>query len=363
MRNFFFYLISILLSAFKLTACTGIKCIAIDGTTVHGRTLEFGVEIESSIVFIPRNYSFSSLTPKGEGMSYKSKYAMLGAISYTNLAIMDGINEEGLAVGTFYFPGFADYVPTTEENQKHSLSPIDFPNWILSQFSSIKEIKNALKDIVIAPTVYSSWENMVPPFHYIVFEKSGACIVIEPIEGKLIVYDNPLGVLTNSPTFDWHLTNLRNYINLTPYNIAPITQNGMILAPFGQGSGMVGLPGDFTPPSRFVRAAIFSRTSLQVENTDEAIFQTFHILNQFDIPKGIVQQVESAAIAIDYTMITVVRDPHHLKYYFKTYDDQIINVVEMQNFDKNGKEVFYLSTKKQKSYVNATDQLKTMKQA
>lgn len=351
-----------LLSIFshRADACTGLKCEAKDGTTVHGRTLEFGVEVETSIVFIPRKYSFTGQTPKGNGKQYVSNYAMLGAIGYNNLAILDGINEKGLAIGTFYFPGFAEYVPTTDENQKQSLSPIDFPNWLLSQFSSLDEVKNALKEIVIAPTTNSAWGGIAPPFHYIVFEKSGASIVIEPIQGKLVVHDNPLGVFTNSPTFDWHMTNLRNYINLTANNIPAITQNGVTFSPFGQGSGMVGLPGDFTPPSRFVRAAAFSRSAIPVETTEEAVFQAFHILNQFDIPKGIIRQIENDKMATDYTMVSVVRDPNHLKYYFRTYDDQNIRVVNMENFDKDGKDALSVSTKGQNSFTDISTLLKPL---
>lgn len=357
--NIFVCLIGLaLIPFFGVEACTGIKGEANDGTVVHGRTLEFGVPVETSVVFIPRKTSFVGQTPKGDGKRYTSHYAMLGAIGYNQLAIMDGINEKGLAVGTFYFPDFAEYVPTTDENQKISLSPIDFPNWILSQFSSLDEVKRALNEIVIAPTISSSWGGIVPPFHYIVFEKSGACIVIEPVMGKLVIHDNPLGVFTNAPTFDWHMTNLRNYINLTANNASPVTQNGITLSPFGQGSGMVGLPGDFTPPSRFVRAAAFSRAALPVKNSEEAVFQTFHILNQFDIPKGIVRQTDHEKMATDYTMVTVVRDPNQLKYYFKTYEDQTIRMVSLEDFDKDSKDVLSLSTKGEPSYLNISSQLK-----
>jgi choloylglycine hydrolase len=329
----------IFLSAIDLSACTGIKLIAKDGSVVHGRTLEFGVQVNTSLVVIPRNYRFTSTTPKGKGLTYKSKYAAVGAITNSTISIMDGINEKGLSIGTFYFPGFASYTQITKENQDKALSPLEFPNWILTQFQNIDEIKTALNNIVIAPTISKEWGNEPPPFHYIVYEKNGDSIVIEPIDGKLVVYDNPIGVITNSPTFDWHINNLRNYINLKPENATPVTLDGIVLTPFGQGSGMTGLPGDFTPPSRFVKATFFSTSAIPSEDAEKSVFQAFHILNQFDIPKGIARNVVKDHVIVDYTMYTNVRDPNSLKFYFKTYDNQNIKVIDLNKFDWDAKKI------------------------
>ena len=132
----------------------------------------------------------------------------------------------------------------------------------------------------------------MPPCHYIVNDASGQCVVLEYVNGELKIHDNPLGVITNSPTFDWHVTNLRNYVNLTVNNVPPVEISGIKLPGFGQGSGMLGLPGDFTPPSRFIRAVAFSQSALPVATADEGVLQAFHILNQFDIPKGAARGVE-----------------------------------------------------------------------
>lgn len=361
MNQLFLLFTAMFLGLSNIDACTGLKLKAKDGSFVHGRTVEFGIYVDTSVVFIPRGYAFTGLTPNGTGKTYNTKYAMLGAIGFSNLGLLDGINEEGLAVGTFYFPGFAAYTPTTKENQQHSLSPVDFPNWILSQFRSVEEVKNGINNVVIAPTVYHSWGNETPPFHYIVYDKTGASIVIEPIDGKLVVHNNPIGVLTNSPNFDWHMTNLRNYLNLTPNNVPPVTYDGIKFAPFGQGSGMVGLPGDFNPPSRFVRAVAFSETATPVNNVNEAVFQAFHLLNQFDIPIGIAREVSDGVVHTDYTIVTVVRDPKNLKYYFKTYDDQTIGMVDMNHFDRNAKEPLIVSTKGQRSYRDVSSELKPLR--
>ncbi len=328
----------------SVEACTGIKLKAKDGSVVNGRTLEFGVQVETSTALIPRGYAFTGTTPQGPGLAYQAKYAVLGSIAYSNINVMDGLNEKGLSVGTFYFPGFASYAKIDATNQKQALSPVEFCNWLLTQFATVEEVKAGLANVVIAPTVDKAWGNEPAPFHYVIYDKSGKSLVIEPIAGKLVTYDNPLGVFTNSPTFDWHMTNLRNFINLTPFNASPLTIEGVTLAPFGQGSGMVGLPGDFTPPSRFVRAAIFSITATPSDNSQEAVFQAFHILNQFDIPVGAIKAEANGIVYTDYTLITSVKDPQTLKYYFKSYKDQLIRYADMNALDLNAKEVKKVNT-------------------
>lgn len=355
--------LALFLSALSLNfscaeACTGIKLDAVDGSVVHGRTLEFGVKVDVSIALIPRNYQFTGLTPEGAGLSYKSKYAALGAITYDSPILMDGINEKGLAVGTFYFPGFAGYAKITHDNQSKALSPIDFPNWILTQFATLNEVKEGIGNVVIAPTVIKVWGNETPPFHYIVYDREGKSIVIEPIDGKLVVKDNPLGVFTNSPNFDWHMKNLTNYINLTPWNVKPLETHGIVLTPFGQGSGMVGMPGDFTPPSRFVRAAIYSITATPSANASEGVLQAFHILNQFDIPIGFARSKENGIVYSDFTIITTVKDPQSLKYYYRTYDNQDLKMADLNKFNLDNPAIVKFNTAGKQTITDVSGELK-----
>jgi choloylglycine hydrolase len=355
-RYFFIWLVIFMMNCQLTQACTGIKLVAKDGALIHGRTLEFGIPLDLSLVAIPRGYSFVGQTTTGKGLAYQAKYATLGAMTFDDLSVLDGINEKGLAVGTFYFPGFAGYTELTAENQSKALSAADFPNWLITQFATIEEIKAAITQVVIVPTPLPSWQNSVPPFHYIVYDSSGKSLVIEPINGQLVLHDNPLGVLTNSPAFDWHMTNLRNYINLKAFNAAPLTINGLTFAPFGQGSGMHGLPGDFTPPSRFVRAAIYSYTAMQPANAQAAILQTFHILNQFDIPLGLVRNKQDNVVEADFTLFTVVRDPVAKKIYFKSYEDQSIYSVDLNHFDLNAKEIKKLKINKKQQYLDLSNE-------
>lgn len=341
-----------------LEACTGIKLIANDGSLVHGRTLEFGVIIDISIAVIPKGYAFQGTTPYGKGLSYKSKYGAVGCMCFDYPALLDGLNEKGLAVGTFYFPTFASYAEITPTNQSRALSPVEFPNWILTQFATVEEVKAALLGVVIAPTPTKGWGSAPAPFHYIVFDKTGNCLVIEPLNGKLFTYENKLGTFTNSPTFDWHMTHLRNFLNLTPYNAKPMKLNGISLEPLGEGTGLVGLPGDFTPPSRFIRAALFSANAVPSANANDAIFQLFHILNQFDIPLGSVKSVNGNTTVNEETQMICARDPQSLKYYFKSYNNQTINVVDLTRFDLAAKTIKSLNVLGKSRAIDISYQLK-----
>ncbi len=357
--------IAIMLFASSTTdACTGIMIKTKDGKTVHGRTLEFGIEVSTSIIAVPKGYQFIGKTDNGAGMKYETKYAMTGLITFSEINIADGMNTAGLSCGAFYFPTMAKYAELTKENQSKALSPTDFNNWVLAQFATVDEVRKAIEneEVVIVPTVLDGWGAAAPPFHYVVYDKSGKSIVIEPIDGKLVVYDNPIGVMTNSPSFDWHMTNLRNYTNLKAENVNSMTINGVTFKQLGQGSGMNGIPGDFTPPSRFVRATAFSVTAIPTNTTYEAIGDVFHILNNFDIPKGFSREVVDGTIYADYTQLTCARDPQELKYYYKTYKNQDIKMFDLKEFDANSKDILILNTDSDKQEVeNVNSKLKPIK--
>ncbi len=344
----------------QVFACTGIMLKMKDGAIVHGRTLEFGTPVETSIAVIPRGQVFTGQTPNGDGLKYTVKYGATGIVAFANPRLLDGINEAGLAAGTFFFPTFAEYAAVTPDNQSKGLSPADFPNWLLTQFGSVDEVRKAVESgaVVITPTVLDGWGPTAPPFHYVVYDKTGASLVIEPVGGTLKVHDNALGTLTNSPSFDWHMTNLRNYIALNPRDVPTVKIDGDSFKALGQGTGMLGLPGDFTPPARFIRAAVFSATAIPAANAGKGIDQVFHILNNFDIPVGVSRDVVNGVVYSDYTQMTVARDPQSLRYYYKTYDDQTIRMVDLKALDLNAKTIRQFSTKSEQPVVNMTEKLK-----
>lgn len=331
-----------------VNACTGLQHSSQDGDFVNGRTVEFGPKIPLTGLFVPRGYKFFGSLPENKtGMVYVSKYAVIGGNVYARPAVIDGMNEKGLSAAAFYFPGYAKYNQINTANAKIAVAPTEFVNWLLTQFADVAEVKAGLARVLIAPTAQPEWHG-VPPFHYIVYDKSGKSLVIEPTKGKLVVFDNPIGVITNSPTFDWHLTNLSNFISLSPTNVPEKKIHGFKLQQFGQGNGLRGLPGDFTPPSRFVRAAFYSANILPAENSNKAVFEVFHLLNQFDIPYGAVRSVDNE---IDFTQATTVKDPSTLTYYFRTYLDQNIKSLSMSSFDVNGKKLMHMDIEGTKQLV------------
>ncbi len=329
-------------------ACTGIRLIAEDGTVIHARTMEFAIDIHSDVLMVPRGYARTGTTPDGkEGLKWKAKYASVGLNGVGLPVLFDGLNEKGLAAGTFYFPTSAGYMPYTAADARKTIAQWEVGSWILENFASVEEVKANIGNIVVPAVVFGGW-GFAPEAHYIIHDASGKSIVIEYVGGKLNVYDNPLGVLTNSPPFDWHMTNLRNYVNFSMTNVPPVQLGSVKLLPFGQGSGMLGLPGDFTPPSRFVRAVAFSQSVFKPKTGDDAVLEAFHILNQFDIPKGAAREHEKdehGNILADYTIWTAASDLKAKRYYFRTYENSQIRMVDLMKMNLDAKEIAKISMK------------------
>jgi choloylglycine hydrolase len=215
-------------------------------------------------------------------------------------------------------------------------------------------VKKAVKDVVLVPTELKGL-GAVAPAHFFIRDRNGKSIAVEPIGGKLKVYNAPLGVMTNSPGYDWHMTNLRNYINLTPDEVNEAKLGKVTLPTFGTGAGLVGLPGDFTPPSRFVRAAVFSANAAPTDNADDAVLAAFHILNQFDIPKGSVKTGPAGHVGDEITEWTAVSDLKNLRWYFRTREDQTIRMVDLKEaMQAADGEVTFVSMTSQQPIVNAS---------
>jgi choloylglycine hydrolase len=311
-------------------ACTGIRLIAKDGAVVVARTLEFGADLESKVGVFPAGTSIEGVLPNNAtGISFKTKYGIVGANAFGLPTVVDGVNDQGLYVGEFFFPGSAGYTDVTPENSARAMAGYQYSMWILGNFASVAEVKAAYDRVVLAPTVVPQLA-MAPPVHFRIVDKTGAAVVVEPIGGKLVIYDDPLGVLTNSPTFDWHMTNLNNYVGLSAVNRGPVTVQGTTFSGFGQGSGFYGLPGDFTPPSRFVRAVAYETAAVQPATAADAVQQVFHILNNFDIPVGAVRDEVNGKTIDEWTLWTSAEDLTNLQFYFRTFNDQSLRSVDVR---------------------------------
>ncbi len=292
----------------EVQAWTGVSFTAKDGSYVMARTMEWGGPyVPYGYAVIPRGQEIVSLTPGGEdGLRFRAKYGAVGIGPQQKEFIIEGINETGLSAGLFYFPGAGKYVEYDQDLNGETLCDMQFVSWVLTQFSSIEQVKEALHTVRVVSAGIGGNTSTV---HWRIGDKQGNQVVLEFIDGQAVFYDNPLGVLTNSPRFDWHLANMNNYINLYGGGAKQVSWGGQILAPFGSGSGSLGLPGDITPVGRFVRAAYYSITAPQQPNALKTVLQCFHILNNFDIPIGAEHAVGPAAgLAGEARSITAVPD-------------------------------------------------------
>jgi len=320
--------------------CTGIGIKANNGGVVYGRTMEFGQEMDSKILMVPRNYAFIATAPSGDpgGLSWKSKYAVVGANALNQICFLDGVNEQGLAGGLFYFSGYAQFQEVQSHEISKSIAPWELITWILTNFATIEQVRAALPTIKVSNAILTAW-GITPPVHAIVHDVQGNCLVIEYVNGQLHMFDNPLRVVTNAPTFDWHSTNLKNYITLTANNYEEKQLGGITFAPLGNGSGMLGLPGDFTSPSRFIRAVAFSQSVVDIKTEFHALDAVFHVLNLFNIPIGIIRErLEGGTVRYDYTQWTSACDLHNKRYFFNTYANPHIHMVDLMSMDIEGTE-------------------------
>ena len=318
--------------AADVSACTGIALTARDGSRVVARTVEWAATpMECGYVVAPRGHEHQSYTPEGlNGLKYKGIYGYVGIYTEYEPFVVEGVNETGLSAGLFFFPNYGEYAPYNKAAASKTLCDMQFVSWVLSQFSTIDQLKDAIDDVDLV-----TLDNKIGAVHWRICEPGGRMVVLEIVKGVPHFYENTLGVLTNAPGFMWHMTNLNNYVNLQPGSAPDNTiKQGITLQPLGHGSGMLGLPGDFTSPSRFVRATFFQTTAPVWETGFETVVQAFHILNNFDIPIGsqharadIPKGLPSA------TQFTSATDQTAMKFYYRTAWNSNIRCIDLMDID------------------------------
>lgn len=325
-------------------ACTSFVIKTQDGGSIYGRTMEWGAfDLQSDLVLVPRDHSFTSELGGGkQGMTWKNKFGFVAINAVKKPFVMDGMNETGLTMGVLYFPGFAEYQPYKEGEESSTLNNVDQCTYILGQFETVSEIKDALPKLRVVHNEDIDKAFGAPsPLHMVVTDNTGASIVIEYVGGELNIHDNKIGVMTNAPPYEWQILNLRNYPQLRPYGGPSDRQiKGVNLAPFGAGSGMLGLPGDVTPVSRFVRAVAFTQTLIPPKNAEAGVNEAARILNNFDISRGLVREGESAEnYHLNFTQWTTIGDIMNKRYYWWTEYNRRMRMVDLTELDFEGTEV------------------------
>lgn len=339
--------LAVLASALALTwagipnadACTGITLRAKDGAVVYGRTMEWGTfDLHSRVAVIPRGLEYTGTTPdKQPGVRWSATYGAVAIDGVGKDIVLDGMNEKGLTVGLFYHPGFAEYPAFDAARATSTLGPTDLGTYVLTTCATVEEARAALGTVQVAPVVEEAI-GIVPPVHLLVTEPSGAAIVIEFTKGKPVVHDAPLGVITNSPNYDWHMINLRNYVNLSPVAIPDKKIDGTTFKALGGGSGMIGLPGDFTPPSRFVRAVAFTQSARPTETGGETMYELFRILDNFNVPLGSAEGggEDRTKGMRSATLWTTAYDTKNRVFYYHTAHNRRVRMIDLTKIDFGG---------------------------
>ena len=316
------------LSLMPLAACTGITLRTSSQHPVSARTIEWAATpLNAMYVVVPRGQQQRSFLPDGTmmGMSFVAKYGYVGIAVENDAFVMEGINEAGLGAGLFYFPQYGAYQPYDPRFKEQSLSDMQLVAWILSRFATIDELRAAIPQVRIITT-----DPRASTVHWRITDPSGRQVVLEIIDQQLVFHENPLGVLTNSPDFAWHLTNLNNYVNLSAGSVNQRQVGSLQLHAFGGGSGLHGLPGDMTPPSRFIRAAFLQSTAPLLADEDATVVQAFHLLNNFDIPVGLqFANPQEAPSMPSATQVTIVSDLYNKRLYFRTMYDSSIRCIDL----------------------------------
>lgn len=329
-------LLGSLLGVHTASACTGGALTARDGSVVVGRTLEFGQPLDSQVAVWPAGSRIQGQSTRGAGLAFRTRYGFAGATAANHSdMLIEGLNEKGLNVGLFYFPGYAQYTPVAKARSGRILAPVQITAWILGNFANVEEVKANIQSVDLTPQVLDLI-GIVPDIHIKVQDASGRSLVIEPRGGRLVVHDNPTRVLTNAPTFDWQITNLNNYVTLmksypTAKVIGAPGAGELTLQPLGMGAGGTGLPGDFSPSSRFVRMVYFTQGAAPAPDADGAVSNLFHILNNFDIPYGVTQPPKGTSETdADFTTWTAVSDLKNLRFNWRTYGDSQLKSLDLR---------------------------------
>lgn len=289
-----------------------------------GRNLDLEYSYRETVTITPRNYPlyFRNMP------SLPRHHAIIGMayVQEDYPLYYDATNEKGLSIAGLNFPGFAHYGALCPG--KDNLSPFELIPWLLGQCADLQQVREKLRSLHLAAIPFSE-DLPLSPLHWIISDRDGS-ITLEAMEDGLHIHENPPGILTNNPPFDYHLLNLANYMGLS--SLSP--DNGfstlMELKPYSRGMGGMGLPGDLSSASRFVRTAFLKANSLCSHTEDASISQFFHILDAVAHVRGSVQVTPGA---YEITVYSSCCNVDRGIYYYKTYENSSISAVELYRED------------------------------
>lgn len=310
-----------------------------------GRNLDLECRFNEKIVITPRNYKFKLKNKT----TINSKYSIIGMATVVDKYPLyaEATNEKGLSIAGLYFPKNAYFFNIV--NSKLNLTPYELIPYFLSLYSTVEEVKENVSKLNITNIPFDE-KLPITDLHWMISD-GNQCIVIEQIKQGLKVYENPIGVLTNNPPFDYHITNINNYMNLTPQHAENRFSDKIHLQQYGQGIGAIGLPGDNSPASRFIRVAFNKLNSVCNKDEISSVTQFFHILDSVAMVQGTTVTKEGKN---DITTYSCCMNTTKGIYYYKTYTNNQITAIKMTEKEKNKKElsIYNLIEKQQINYEN-----------
>ena len=308
--------------------CTAISCN--NGHFYFGRTLDYEVRFGESIVIMPRHFPL----PDDYRQTNSDHYAIIGMahVAKGYPLYYDAVNEKGLAMAGLNFVGFAKYGKPLPG--KENIASFAFIPRVLTQCANLEEAKVFLENVQLTDKAFSQ---QLPPaqLHWIIADRTGA-MTVEMTESGLHIYDNPVGVLTNNPTFPEQLFGLRDYMQLSAGKPENRFASQLDLQPYSRGMGAMGLPGDLSSRSRFVRAAFGKLNSVAGSSEEENVRQFFHILGTVEQIRGCCRLEDGS---FEITQYTSCCDADRGIYYYTTYENSRIIGVDMHKEDLAGRQL------------------------
>lgn len=295
-----------------------------------GRTLDYEFSYGEEVTITPRKYPFK-FREKGVLNEHYAIIGMAHVIEEYPL-YYDGINEKGLGMAGLNFVGNAHY--NEKMDSKDNIAQFEFIPWILSQCANVKEARELISKINILNTPFSD-RLPVAELHWIIADED-ECIVVESVKDGIKVYDNPVGVLTNNPPFDMQMFNLNNYRHLSAKSTEDTFSSKLELKEYSRGMGAIGLPGDLSSQSRFVRVAFTKMNAISLDKEKDSVNQFFHILNSVEQQRGCCDLGDGK---YEVTIYTSCCNATQGVYYYTTYENHQITAIDMHNEDLNQEEI------------------------
>ena len=321
--------------------CSAMAWETQDGKHLWGRNFDHSRIAEGSqIIYLPEGTSYTMWRPElKSGEEDKTKYACLGN-GFTGIwqapVLYEGINEKGLAGGQLYYRGFARYESACKSGTR-KLQPPFVVLHLLAQCGTVKEAVEMIEEKITL--MDTKLLGTVPPLHWAFYDRMGEMAVLEPEENGVRIYRSTIGIMTNSPGYEWHRINLLNYAGLRDLDYEEADFGTEKMQQCFSGSGAQGLPGDFTSPSRFVRLAFLKKYAVKGRNEEDGVVYMFRLLQNVSFPLGAVRVTDQGHITeydkevtpYDYTVYTSVMCPESLRFYWNIYDDLQIHYVDLNH--------------------------------